>query len=170
MTDRMPPNAYEMEDVNPEQMALIEAWMEREAMENRVLNTKNLIDRYECDSCGHKLFAAAVAVGMTPPYVSCDGCEAGTMTSGCFEPRIQRRYYEGPVHLEFFRPLDKEECADAVATLRAAASLNVLDSGLAAFCPPNDPLALVLACQEAGVKSLMDGHLLPRLGPDADDE
>lgn len=122
MQEHAHPEFYEPEDINPVMMALVEQLWNQRAQDNEVKNNKNLVNTYACPECGGERKTVDLSIGITPMDLPCPtrNCP-GRASSASYEPRVHVDYYEGPVDVEFYRPISSDECNATKKTIEESA-------------------------------------------------
>jgi hypothetical protein len=115
--------SYELENITPTTMSLVDRATERKAVDNRIDNRKNLVDTYVCPECREAFTTVATHAGAVPFVTDCEtiGCggDASCSTAGS---RSHVDDYEGPIDCEWYRPLTEEECETTISLIETEAS------------------------------------------------
>ncbi len=115
--------SYELENITPTTMSLVDRATERKAVDNRIDNRKNLVDAYACPECGETFTTVATHAGAVPFVTDCEtiGC-GGQASCSTAESRVHVDGYEGPIDYEWYRPLTQEECDTTISLIETEAS------------------------------------------------
>jgi hypothetical protein len=167
-------------EVNPERMALVDRTAERDAVENRIHNRKNLVDLYECAACSGGFATVAVSAGAVPFAQDCEtagcggyaelvtgqpkGAPFGRGEKSAFEAaeeaagRTRAEEFDGEIDFEWYRPLTEDECEVAVSLAKAEADARSHDPRIPA---DQRPFYAALALRDEA-RALLEGKLLRR--------